>query len=91
MSRKSKREPIQTATEAIIQTTAKAEVEANQSLTETPQQLLNIEECARNTIIGYQPRWLPSLKAFANDHSRGDLHTETEWRILFSSWGASLK
>jgi len=77
--------------EAIVQTTAKAEVEASQVAADAPEQLLNIEECARNTIVGYQPRWLASIKAFANDHSRGELHTESEWRSLFSAWGATLK
>ena len=78
--------------EAKVQTTAVPEASANLAPSSEPQeQLLNIEEAARDNIVGYQSRWLPSIKAFAATHSRSENHTAAEWRSLFSMWGAQLK
>jgi hypothetical protein len=54
-------------------------------------QKFHCAEAAEKLIIGYQERWLPSIKSFAEHHAMTSNHSLEEWKKLFTLWGAKVK
>lgn len=101
MSKKksSKKQPAESLTQEIAPPAAMPttqEPEAKSGLTFAPDildPLVSLDDAANRYIVDYKPRWLSSLKAFAQgqgiDHS--SMQHSSVWKGLFKKWGAILK